>query len=31
MLEAVQNHTPQVLIIDEIGTKEVGGHRLLHA
>jgi len=25
MLEAVQNHTPQVLIIDEIGTREVGG------
>jgi stage III sporulation protein SpoIIIAA len=23
MVEAVQNHTPQVIIIDEMGTKEV--------
>ena len=29
MIEAVQNHTPQVLIIDEIGTKDVSGRRLL--
>jgi hypothetical protein len=25
MVEAVQNHTPQVIIIDEMGTKEVSG------
>ncbi len=23
MMEAVQNHTPQVVIVDEIGSKEV--------
>jgi hypothetical protein len=25
LLEAVQNHTPQVVVVDEVGTKQVGG------
>lgn len=26
LVQAVQNHNPQVLIVDEIGTKEVRDH-----
>jgi stage III sporulation protein SpoIIIAA len=25
MIEAVENHCPDVIIVDEIGTRQVGG------
>jgi hypothetical protein len=30
LLEAVQNHTPQVVVVDEVGTKQVGWCMGLH-